>query len=231
MWHSGGIAGYVSMLWLFPDLESGVFVALTGAKDNQHSHSVDAIVNQAADLLIGDTPWLNQSTACSFPAPWKDVTPVPRGTTKEPYPELYWNISESADVYAGLYGHLAFGNMTVTTDDHGILLHYGRFGKMRLLPIDRKIFSGYFLDNLSYMTNSDGNTRPFVIEFKFSGDNVVESLEFSVNLSTSQKTSFKRIDKTRRVHCRNVSNSFTSVRQSQGFGTVLSMTTAWYLYH
>ncbi|XP_061184961.1 uncharacterized protein LOC133192977 [Saccostrea echinata] len=231
LWHSGGIAGFSSMLWLFPDLKSGVFVALTGAKDNKHAHPIYAIVSQAADLLLGEEPWLNQSTACSFPAPWKEVKPIPRATINETHPKGYWNISVSPDVYAGLYGHLAFGNITVKAEEDRMLLYYGRFGEMMMLPINKNIFFGYFLNSLSFVSNSDGNTRPFVIEFKFNTDNTVESLEYPVDLMRPQKTSFKRIDKLRNFNHRGISNSLKPKAENKGFRTALSMAAAWCLFH
>ncbi|XP_062603662.1 uncharacterized protein LOC134265473 [Saccostrea cucullata] len=231
LWHSGGIAGFSSMLWLFPDLKSGVFVALTGAKDNQHAQPIYAIVSQAADLLLGEEPWLNQSTACSFPAPWKEVKPIPRGTNKKPYPERYWNVTVSPDVYAGLYGHLAFGNITIKANKDGLSLTYGRFGEMVLLPVNKNIFLGYFLNSLSFVTNSDGNTRPFMIEFKFNTEEIVEILEYPVDLMRPQKTSFIKIDKLRNFNQRGVSNSLKPEAEIKGFRTALSMAAAWCLYH
>lgn len=222
--------GYSSMLWLFPDLQSGVFVALTGAKDNQNAPPVYSIVSQASDLLLGITPWLNQSTSCTFPAPWKDVKPKERGNASMPHPMPYWNISVTPENYAGQYGHLAFGNITLTKDTEGIMLYYGRFGKMRLLPISDTLFVGYFLENLSFVTNSDGNTKPFVIEFQIRGNDAVESLEFPVDLSVPEKTSFKRINKSGPRYTRN--NSMQAARKEHaGFQTVLSVTAAWCLFH
>lgn len=221
--------GYSSLLWLFPDLKAGVFVTITGAKDNQYRPSLYAIASQASDLLLGNTPWLNESTSCTFPAPWKDLKSIQHGNAQKPHPEPYWNITVSQATYAGLYGHLAFGNMTITSDGDGILLHYGRFGRLRLLPINEQLFLGYFLDSLSFTTNSDGNTEPLVIDFKFNALGAVESIEFPVDLSVPQKTSFKRIDKFRSRYTRNY--SVMTKAEGRGVGTFLSVTAAWCLFH
>ena len=115
-------------------------------------------------------------------------------------------------------------------DIEGVMLYYGRFGKMRLLPISDTLFVGYFLENLSFVTNSDGNTKPYVIEFQFSDSAAVESLEFPVDLSVPEKTSFKRINKSGPTYNRN--NSVLSARKEHaGFQTVLSVTAAWCLFH
>lgn len=229
MWHSGGIVGYSSVLWLFPDLKAGVFVTITGAKGNQYLPPLYSIASQASDLLLGNTQWLNESTSCTFPAPWKDIKSIQHGNLQKHHPEPYWNITVSPPMYAGLYGHLAFGNITIKSDGDGILLHYGRFGRLRLLPINKQLFLGYFLDSLSFTTNSDGNTEPFVIEFQFNAHGALESLEFPVDLSVPQKTSFKRINKSRSRYTRN--NSVMTKAEGRGVRTFLSVTAAWCLFH
>lgn len=69
--HSGGMVSYITRLWLFPDMDVGIFGSVNGPgiprSALQHlSVSLDYI----ADHLLGFEPWLNESTACSFPNPW-----------------------------------------------------------------------------------------------------------------------------------------------------------------
>ena len=78
----------------------------------------------AADVLLGEEPWLNATSACAFPLPSNsrskpketnvDVafykTPIEERTT-ESVPK------HMVEQFLGDYGNFAYGNMTVVADD------------------------------------------------------------------------------------------------------------------
>ena len=115
--HSGSTFGYRNLLTLVPSQRLGVFTAMTGRDNSQALRgSLHAFL---LDHALGIPPWLNESTLCSFPAPWHDVdaprtSPLYAGGDKR---ELAHHVS----AYVGSYVNPAYGRMEVRewqdTDD------------------------------------------------------------------------------------------------------------------
>ena len=80
-----------------------------------------------AYLYRVDERWLNRTTACTYPQPWLSRMPSPLSalgaavsplSTVQPTvppgrPAIGWLVKNSS-MYVGRYGHLLFGNFTVT---------------------------------------------------------------------------------------------------------------------
>ncbi|XP_033742502.1 gigasin-6-like [Pecten maximus] len=165
VWHSGGIVGFSSLLWLFPNQDIGIFASLTGSRDNDNQHPIRVIMSRAADMLLGETPWLDRRTACSFPAPWGNVSPsIPVSGVGQF--RTFWNISRPMELYVGSYGHPAFGNISVTIENRTqLVLHYGRFGRMVLTPVTDSDFKGRYIGPLWFATQADGQILPVSVNF------------------------------------------------------------------
>ncbi|KAL8570293.1 hypothetical protein ACOMHN_011315 [Nucella lapillus] len=137
VWHSGGIVTYSSRLWLLPGVKAGLFVATNGPQTRDKGHALTAITNMAADLLLGEPLWLNESTICTFPAPWKPLEKPPQSppppTTTTSTPEVNGShelpdkrgpvsvftkrkdyLDMDLDQLIGVYTHKAFGKMVIT---------------------------------------------------------------------------------------------------------------------
>jgi hypothetical protein len=186
LWHSGGIVGYSSLLWLFPDKNVGVFASMTGSKDNSNSDTIKTILNKAADMLLELDPWLNDTTACSFPRPWGRTTPIQHPRDKI-VPKPNWNISTQIDDYVGLYCNPAFGALKIEQRNSELVVRYGRFGKMKLYPITETVFDLRYIDKLWFVTHSDNNITP--IRITFNSD--LNSLSYPID-RTYTNTIFKR---------------------------------------
>ena len=52
------------------------------AQTRDKGQALTAITGMAADLLLGETFWLNSTTVCTFPAPWKRQEPSPETETE-----------------------------------------------------------------------------------------------------------------------------------------------------
>ncbi|KAK7488400.1 hypothetical protein BaRGS_00020374 [Batillaria attramentaria] len=68
-YHSGSTWGYRAFLTLLPDMNVGTFSVMTGSDVNYRFRT--ALHTYLADLALGDTPFINSSTICTFPDPWK----------------------------------------------------------------------------------------------------------------------------------------------------------------
>lgn len=61
-----------------------------------------------ADILLQEEHWLNVSTVCTFPEPWKE-RPAPRNNTDDKLPADDYDVSR----YLGHYGHRLNGEVVI----------------------------------------------------------------------------------------------------------------------
>lgn len=173
---------------MFPDKDVAVFAVITGPQNSNRVISMKAIVSMAADILLGEDPWLNTTTACSYPAPWKNKIVSefpPNHSTSE-----IWRIARSPHDYVGIYTNQAFGDIVVYVETGSVLfLLFGRFGKIKLYPVTELHFEGRYVGKLWFLTDSDDNFQPITIDFSFSPDGQVEGVLFPVD-STFPKSLF-----------------------------------------
>ena len=129
MWHSGSLTTYKTRVWLYPDVGLGLFVSSNGPLGSASSWGLILTLQYLSDLLLGEEPWLNTSTLCTFPEPWKPSPPVDTMTPPADDP-----VRDAGD-YTGTYHHPAFGNVTVTRDPgtNALKLHMGRYMEAKLL--------------------------------------------------------------------------------------------------
>lgn len=106
--HSGSTFGYRAYITLIPDKQLGIFTAMTG-DDPKYFYRM-SLHSYLLDLYLEKSPWLNQTTICSFPEPWN------------PNPDLFVETSSSHEQhvpkrelssYVGTYRHGAYGEVTV----------------------------------------------------------------------------------------------------------------------
>jgi hypothetical protein len=101
-----------------------------------------------SDLILGLDPWLDNTTACTFPTPWANATDdrnyftIPNimadadGESSR-VDDITTDYKEGwFDAYVGQYGHLFFGNITISHDDVTDKLRFeaGKFGIGFLTP-------------------------------------------------------------------------------------------------
>ena len=126
------------------------------------------------DLVLGLEPWLNNITSCTFPAPWAassgndnlDVIDHSQHVdllkdSEDGYPDTdcddvsSYHVAEWYDAFIGQYGHLFFGNITISYDDVSDELRFeaGKFGAGSLTPdgvVPGKVVAT-FNETLSYL--------------------------------------------------------------------------------
>ncbi|WAR16644.1 GIGA6-like protein [Mya arenaria] len=118
--HTGSTFGYRSMTSLFPDQDFGVFTVFTG---DDPSYLFRTNLNlYTADLLLGVDPWLNASTICTFPEPWKSSS---KSSSSPPRKDIKPN--RDLDLYCGVYSNEAYGNVEIYKNETENVL-MGRYG-------------------------------------------------------------------------------------------------------
>jgi hypothetical protein len=153
IYHSGSTYGYRTLVTLFPQHRLGIFITLTG--DDSNTLYRTSITNYIADVMMGEEPWLNASTVCSFPQPWHPppatmAPPVGRNKTIPSQRPL--------SAYEGSYRDDGYGEISVVYNKSESQLSgtYG-FAEFMLYPTDEKdIFAVETIDILAhYWTLSD----------------------------------------------------------------------------
>lgn len=129
--HTGATFGYRAMMSLIPGEKVGVFTALTGRDDNYMFRV--PLQMHLLDLALGLQPWLNTSTLCSYPAPWK----TPKEPTK-PKPIANRKLPRPAIKYEGKYFNKAYGIITVDYNSTltSLVMTYG-WGQWRLKALKK----------------------------------------------------------------------------------------------
>ncbi|CAH1264638.1 LACTBL1 [Branchiostoma lanceolatum] len=133
--HSGFVAGFASLLSLYPAASGGVYTSVNGPYTPGVASDIHEIIHAlVGDILTGKDHWLNATTACTYPEPWW-TRPEPNGTV---LPEISDNFPRDKRDYEGVYGNHATGNLTISlnaTDDK-LYFSLGLIGRGLVLPTD-----------------------------------------------------------------------------------------------
>ncbi|XP_035677035.1 penicillin-binding protein 4-like [Branchiostoma floridae] len=131
--HSGFVAGFASLLSLYPAASGGVYTSVNGPYTAGVASDIHEIIHgMVGDILTGKDHWLNATTACTYPEPWW-TRPEPNSTV---LPEISDNFPRDKRDYEGIYGNHATGNMTITlnTTDNKLYFSLGLIGRGLVLP-------------------------------------------------------------------------------------------------
>ncbi|KAH3727933.1 hypothetical protein DPMN_053879 [Dreissena polymorpha] len=93
---NGNLFSYTASIWMFPEKNISMFASINGPQFPGMDIFIKTVLWYLSDMLLGETPWLNIDTACSFPKPW--FTPP---TFNIPAPPVYEN--EYLADYVGNY--------------------------------------------------------------------------------------------------------------------------------
>ncbi|XP_062608814.1 uncharacterized protein LOC134270598 [Saccostrea cucullata] len=122
--HTGSTFGYRAKLTLYPDMQLGVFSAMTGDDPGYLYRS--NIHNLISDMYLGEDPWLNATLMCSFPEPFKSKT-----SSSKPQIDTKRTPLRNVREYVGLYKNTPYGFASVSVNQTQLTLHYG-FGHFDL---------------------------------------------------------------------------------------------------
>lgn len=64
--HGGGIYGYISDVFLLPDVKVGVFISTTNDAVSVSQSLTDVIAYHTLDLVLGENPWVDVDSACTI---------------------------------------------------------------------------------------------------------------------------------------------------------------------
>ena len=111
VWHSGRAWSYATMFAFYPDKDIGMFASVNGPAfkilPDQH---LTTLLYYISDHLLGLEPWLNETTACTFPQPWANKT-----ETESKEPEVPITVENRTD-YTGEFSNPLFHGVEVSTN-------------------------------------------------------------------------------------------------------------------
>ena len=121
MWHSGGLYSYITLLWVFPDKNIGMYASVNGPDFKSLSiRHLTALFYYTSDHLLGLEPWLNETSACTFPEPWAHSS---ARESKEPEVPIDVN---NRNEYNGSFSSPIFPGVVVNTNSTNMSLKSNR---------------------------------------------------------------------------------------------------------
>ncbi|XP_005089508.2 protein flp [Aplysia californica] len=160
--HTGSTIGYRAMLSLLPKHKIGVFTVMTG-KDDSYKYRVPLHM-YLLDRALGFQSWLNSSTICSYPKPWKTAK------KSSPPPKLDASLKLQRDIeeYEGTYHNPAYGYLEISYNKTltSLVMTFG-WGIWRLFPRPKLSGDKFYGDGLDITVAFDISP----IEFLGASDN------------------------------------------------------------
>ncbi|XP_070561636.1 uncharacterized protein [Ptychodera flava] len=190
--HGGSFPAFGSRLNIYPDANVGVFVSVNGPWDGDDGAAMQRIEAFASDLLLGEEPWLNTTTACTFPEPWqqssaadldrivashKKVKMAHENESKKLPAASKVQTSRPLEDYVGVYGHKALGNCSVWLEDgsENLSYRYGEYAIGELIPTPQEnIFFVTMVGPMAWYLDMYGVPMP--ARFKSSDGDVIDEL-------------------------------------------------------
>ncbi|XP_066275164.1 uncharacterized protein [Branchiostoma lanceolatum] len=123
---------------LYPDESAAVFTGMNGQEWWNFPDIHNILHYGVADMLLGLDPWLNTTTACSYPQPWAKDLKTNNDANMPPTPSREVP-REKRDIrdFEGKFGNAIFGNLTVylNSTDNTLRFQVGLIGHGIVFPL------------------------------------------------------------------------------------------------
>ncbi|XP_053386925.1 uncharacterized protein LOC123542314 [Mercenaria mercenaria] len=177
IWHSGGLFSYITHVWMFPDINAGVYASVNGPALNKlPGYAVRTVLYYISDKLLGKEQWLNETTTCEFPQLWRHKT------TNSTAPESLGKLQNPSE-YVGYYGSHYLPGINVSAkvgDASSLSFQMNKLGGILHSTQDKDRFLMEITSPWEFMTAFlDDNNATTMINSTFvrNDDGVVQSLE------------------------------------------------------
>lgn len=122
--HGGSMFSYNSVVVVDANTQTGIAVTVNGLNPTVLELDLYPLAYYLKDILLGKTPWLNKTTICSYPEPWRSLAyrPFPKQNVLEKY------VGETKE-FVGVFGHTLYGEVLVMEYNQSINLHWGKVMK------------------------------------------------------------------------------------------------------
>ncbi|XP_052098780.1 uncharacterized protein LOC127733465 [Mytilus californianus] len=148
--HTGGLYGFTSVLGFIPSKNISVFLNSNGLGKSGFRNIMLPTMYYIFDTLLELEPWLNDTTACSYPSPWNHI-PEKNSTTGN---ETQTNISET-NRFIGNYSNSLYGDASVSVINETLTLQYGKLLHGTLSHHSQNIFNLTILEPLKKVLSTN----------------------------------------------------------------------------
>lgn len=184
VWHTGGISTYSSCLWMFPEKDIGVFISTSGPSTRSKSNGIRTLVSYISDIVLNETPWLDEDSLCTFPVPWASADTDQTAPFTDDIDKHSLEV-KNADRFIGVYKSSVFGDIIIYQNetDQTLCLTYGDLGTA-VLRTNGNIsteFVAEWTGSLWYISHSDGVPDLPEISFTNIKDNKYDVLWMTMN--------------------------------------------------
>ena len=115
--HDGSLGGFQTIIWTFPDANIALFGSVNGpGRGAPPINHYLVVFYHIVDRLLGLEPWLNETTACTFPKPWLSKPAPP--FQKLPEPLHVTNLAQ----FEGTFENKIFPDVIVASNTSTLLL-------------------------------------------------------------------------------------------------------------
>lgn len=118
--HGGSMFSYYSVVVMDPTTQTGLALTVNGLNPTILSYDLYPLAYFLKDILLGQTPWLNVTTICSYPAPW-----LPSSQRTPPKQNVQEKYMGSTKEFMGKFGHALYGQVKVTEKDQSLYFQWG----------------------------------------------------------------------------------------------------------
>ncbi|XP_076101651.1 uncharacterized protein LOC143071306 [Mytilus galloprovincialis] len=181
--HSGSLYGYSCKITYLPDRGSAFVFFTNGPGETKFDETISPVFYYMLDLMLGYPSWLNETTACSYPAPWRNYRSK---RSSRDVMSVSGKKLEEMDMHTGQYSHPLYGSVTITIINNTLHIRYGLLLTGKLIPTSSS-FQLQLFQPLRDVFLSILN-----VSFKnLSNKNKYQHIEF---LSLFEKYTFSRVD-------------------------------------
>ncbi|KAL3878902.1 hypothetical protein ACJMK2_031228 [Sinanodonta woodiana] len=120
--HGGSLLAYISLLWIFPDQNIGIFGSTNGPTTDESDRALNSVFYYMSDILLRESMWINETIACTFPKPFAS----PFHTFTGIDPDQVNPIKPCFDKYVGRYGNVLMPDMEITINGDTLMFRCNR---------------------------------------------------------------------------------------------------------
>lgn len=147
--HTGSFYGFTSVVGLIPSKNIGVYLNANGLGEAGFRNTMLPTMYYIFDTLLGIEPWLNETTACTFPSPWVQPKSTENNTRNTMATQKVNMMMNNTEKYYGNYNNPLYGNFEVSVDDGSLTISYGLLLRGTLSHYSENLFNLTVLEPLT----------------------------------------------------------------------------------
>lgn len=148
--HGGSMFSYYSVVVMDPTTQTGIALTVNGLNPTILSYDLYPLAYFLKDILSGQTPWLNVTTICSYPAPW-----LPSSQRMPPKQDVQEKYMGSTEEFVGKFDHALYGQVKVTEKDQSLYFQWGNMINGTLYDHKKSQFRLRLDDNVYLVLGSE----------------------------------------------------------------------------